>query len=80
MLEAAASLGMTVPSDLSATGYDDVEAADFLGPTIVRQPLYETGERAVRRLVERIAGRDDQPLREVLPVTLVVRRTTWSPA
>ena len=39
VLEAAASLGMTVPSDLSVTGCDDVEAADFLGLTTVRQPL-----------------------------------------
>ncbi|HYO44900.1 MAG TPA: LacI family DNA-binding transcriptional regulator [Candidatus Limnocylindrales bacterium] len=80
VLEAAAGLGLSVPDDLSVVGYDDIEAAGFIGLTTVRQPLCETGERAVRRLVDRIAGIDDQPLREVLPVTLVVRRTTGAPA
>jgi DNA-binding LacI/PurR family transcriptional regulator len=80
VLEAARALGLEVPGDLSVIGYDDVEAADFAGLTTIRQPLYETGERAVRRLVDLIAGRDGQPLRLVLPVTLVVRRTTGAPA
>ena len=80
VLQAAAELGLAVPGDLSVIGYDDIEAADFLGLTTVRQPLFETGERAVRRLVDRIAGTDDGPLREVLPVTLGERRTTGAPA
>jgi DNA-binding LacI/PurR family transcriptional regulator len=80
VLQAAAELGLAVPGDLSVIGYDDIESADFLGLTTVRQPLFETGERAVRRLVGRIAGTDDGPLRDVLPVTLVERRTTGAPA
>jgi LacI family transcriptional regulator len=80
ILEAAAALGMSVPGDLSVIGYDDLEVADYMGLTTIRQPLFETGERAARRLVDRIAGRDDAPLREVLPVSLVVRRTTGAPA
>jgi DNA-binding LacI/PurR family transcriptional regulator len=80
VLQAAAGLGLSVPGDLSVVGYDDIEAADFLGLTTVRQPLFETGERAVRRLVARIAGTDEGPLRDVLPVSLVVRRTTGVPA
>jgi DNA-binding LacI/PurR family transcriptional regulator len=76
VLQAAADLGLSVPGDLSVIGYDDIEAADFLGLTTIRQPLFETGERAVRRLVDRIAGADDGPLRDVLPVTLVKRHTT----
>ena len=79
VLEAASALGLSVPGDLSVVGYDDLEAADFVGLTTVRQPLFETGEHAVRRLVHRIAGDDDQPLREVLPVMLIVRRTTGAP-
>jgi DNA-binding LacI/PurR family transcriptional regulator len=80
VLQAAADLGLSVPGDLSVIGCDDIEAAEVLGLTTVRQPLFETGERAARRLVDRIAGRDDGPLRDVLPVTLVVRRTTGTPA
>lgn len=79
VLEAAASLGLDVPGDLSVIGYDDVEAADFVGLTTVHQPLSESGERAVARLEALIAGHDDAPLREVMPVSLVVRRTTGQP-
>jgi DNA-binding LacI/PurR family transcriptional regulator len=79
VLEAAASLGLNVPGDVSVIGYDDLEAADFVGLTTVRQPLAESGERAVARLEALIGGRDDGPLREVMPVSLVVRRTTGRP-
>ncbi|MEI7742497.1 MAG: LacI family DNA-binding transcriptional regulator [Chloroflexota bacterium] len=76
VLEAAMELGIPVPEELSVIGYDDVEAADLVGLTTVRQPLEETGARAVARLVARIGGDETAPLREVLPVRLVVRRTT----
>jgi LacI family transcriptional regulator len=79
VLEAAASLGLEVPGDLSVIGYDDVEAADFVGLTTIHQPLSESGERAVARLDALIEGRDEGPLREVMPVSLVVRRTTGRP-
>ena len=79
MLEAAASLGLDVPGDVSVIGYDDAEAADFVGLTTVRQPLSESGERAVARLAALLDGHDDGPLREVMPVSLVVRRTTGRP-
>jgi DNA-binding LacI/PurR family transcriptional regulator len=79
VLEAAAALGLSTPADLSVIGYDDVESADLLGLTTIRQPLAATGERAVARLLAQIAGNDEGPLREVLPVTLLVRRTTAPP-
>ena len=80
-LEAAAALGLSVPGDVSLTGYDDVEIADHLGLTTIRQPLFESGVRAVQRLLVGIDGRPMTPLREVLDIELVVRRTTgpWDP-
>jgi DNA-binding LacI/PurR family transcriptional regulator len=79
VLEAAADLGMQIPGDLSLIGYDDIEAADYVGLTTVHQPLQETGSRAVRRLLALIAGAPPAPLREVLDVWLVTRRTTSPP-
>ena len=76
VLEAARLRQLRVPEDLSVIGYDDIDVADFIGLTTIRQPLFETGTRAVERLTARIAGRDTRPLREVLPVELVVRATT----
>jgi LacI family transcriptional regulator len=79
VLEAAAAVGLSVPGDVSVIGYDDVEAADYVGLTTVHQPLSESGERAVARLEALMAGADEGPLREVMPVSLVVRRTTGRP-
>jgi DNA-binding LacI/PurR family transcriptional regulator len=76
VLEAARIRGLRVPEDLSVIGYDDIDVADFIGLTTIRQPLFRTGTRAVERLLGIIAGDDPRPLREVLPVELVVRSTT----
>lgn len=79
VLAAASGLGLEVPGDLSVIGYDDIEAAGFVGLTTVHQPLEETGQRAVRRLLDLIEGRSATPLREVLALSLVERRTTAAP-
>ena len=76
VLAAAAALRVAVPDELSVTGYDDLELAGHLGLTTIRQPLFESGVRAVERLLAMIGGRDSGPLREVQDIHLVVRRTT----
>jgi LacI family transcriptional regulator len=80
VLEAATGLGMTVPIDLSVTGYDDLELADHLGLTTIRQPLFESGVRAVQRLLVGLDGGPQSPLRELQQISLVVRRTTAPPS
>lgn len=79
VLEAAAALGLAVPGDLSVTGYDDLELADHLGLTTIRQPLFESGVRAVQRLLVGLDGAPMPPAREVQDLALVVRRTTAPP-
>lgn len=80
VLEAAGALGMSVPGDLSVTGYDDIELADHLGLTTVRQPLFDSGVRAVERLLGMVDGLSPGALREVQPISLVVRRSTAPPS
>jgi len=80
VLEAASSLGLGVPSDLSVTGYDDLELADHLGLTTVRQPLFDSGVRAVERVLSMVGGESPGVLREVQPISLVIRRSTAPPA
>lgn len=80
VLEAAASLGLSVPVDLSVTGYDDLELADHLGLTTIHQPLFESGVRAVQRLLRILDGGPLEPAREVQEISLVVRRSTAPPA
>ena len=79
VLEAAASLGLSVPDDVSVTGYDDLELADHLHLTTVRQPLFESGVRAVQRLLIGIEDQVMPPSREVQQIGLVIRRSTAPP-
>ena len=77
VLEAARALGIDVPGELSVIGFDDVEAAAYVGLTTVRQPLLESGRRGARLLLELLARRRPaEPLRELLSLELVVRSTT----
>jgi DNA-binding LacI/PurR family transcriptional regulator len=79
VLEAARALGIDVPGQLSVVGFDDIEVAGYLELTTVRQPLLESGRRGARLLLDALEGRQVHPLRELLPLELVVRGTTSPP-
>jgi len=82
-LQAAAELGVSVPSDLSLVGFDDSPAAALASPalTTVAQPHEEKGRLAAEWLLEAIeGGGDPQPRRRaILPTELVVRKSTAPP-
>jgi DNA-binding LacI/PurR family transcriptional regulator len=80
VLEAARLAGIRVPDGLSVIGYDDIDIAADLGLSTIRQPLYESGRRAVQLLLAEMAGSKSRPVREQLRVELVVRSTTAPPA
>src|SRR6266496_1048429 len=75
LLRALAERGRRVPEDVSVVGFDDIpEAAFFLPPlTTVRQDFGELGRRALRLLVDRIAGHDSAGSRLPVVPELVVR-------
>lgn len=79
VLEAARALGLRVPHDLSVVGYDDIEVAEYLGLTTMRQSLYESGKRGVELLLHAIEHPFAKPVYEVLPTELIVRQTTAPP-
>jgi DNA-binding LacI/PurR family transcriptional regulator len=74
VLEAAESVGLAVPRDLSLVGFDDVELARYVGLTTVSQPLEESGWLGAHMLLAALGGASP-PARE-LPLALVVRATT----
>lgn len=79
--EAARSLGVRIPIDLSVVGFDDLEAAKWAGPplTTVRQPLTEMAEEATRLIMRlRNQERPDQ-IRVDLATSLIVRGSTAPP-
>jgi DNA-binding LacI/PurR family transcriptional regulator len=76
VIAAARELGLHVPDDLSVIGYDDIEAADYVGLTTVRQQLFESGRLGAEVLLAEIARRSDPAPVADLPPELVVRATT----
>jgi DNA-binding LacI/PurR family transcriptional regulator len=76
VLEAARDAGRSVPQDLSVIGFDDIDVAEYLGLTTVRQPLFDTGVRGVELLLGLIGGQSPAQPSEVMPIELVVRGTT----
>jgi DNA-binding LacI/PurR family transcriptional regulator len=80
VLAAARDLGLRVPEDVSVTGHDDVDMAEMVGLTTVRQPLYESGRVGMRLLLDAVSGSPSERKRRLLPTELVVRRTTGPPA
>ncbi len=78
-IDAAKSLGLEVPADISVIGFDDVPMAawEVFSLTTVRQPLSEMAREAARMLVERIEHVGDIGAgRERLFATSLVRRAT----
>ncbi|MEF9907543.1 LacI family DNA-binding transcriptional regulator [Streptomyces sp. P9-A2] len=77
-LRAFHEAGRRVPQDVSVVGYDDIpEAAHLLPPlTTVRTDFTEIGTRSLRLLLARIDGRSEPPVDPVVPVELIVRRST----
>jgi DNA-binding LacI/PurR family transcriptional regulator len=75
-LEAARSLAIRVPEELSIVGFDDIEVAPYVGLTTVRQPLAESGRRGAELLLRALGRRPVDLRTELLPLELVVRSTT----
>ncbi len=75
VLKAARERGLRVPEDLAVIGFDDVEFADYIGLTTVRQPLEESGRVAVDLLLARLADHSRTVQHVTLPLTLVQRET-----
>ena len=70
--------GKAVPQDVALACFGDLELGSQLDPflTAVRQPAYELGKVAMEMLHARLTGSTDGARHEVLPVELIVRRST----
>jgi LacI family transcriptional regulator len=80
-LAALAEAGVTVPGEMSVTGFDDIPIARYIAPplTTIRVDIADLGRRAFSLLHDAI----DQPAaarrRDCIATTLVVRKSSWSP-
>jgi DNA-binding LacI/PurR family transcriptional regulator len=79
ILEAARTLRISVPGDLSVVGYDDIRLAQFAQLTTVRQHLFESGVRGILLLFDLIANPDLALTHLQLSTELIIRHTTAPP-
>ncbi len=77
-IEAARSVGVSVPDDLSIVGFDDTEIARMASPllTTVRQPLQEMGAVALRTVLRLVAGEKIDSKHVELATELVIRASS----
>jgi DNA-binding LacI/PurR family transcriptional regulator len=73
--KAARDLGLHVPRDLAILGFDDLDSAEYVGLTTIRQHLDESGQVAVELLFARM----QDPTRSIqhiqLPLEIIERDT-----
>lgn len=70
--------GMRIPLDISIVGFDDIDLASFVDPslTTVKQPMFDIGRAAVKTLVAVIDEKQKSPTYKVLKTDLVIRQST----
>ncbi len=79
--EAARSLGLRIPEELSVVGYDDIKVSEWVSPrlTTVHQPLRRMGAEAARIVIQMAKQRPSTTPRLDLATHLVVRESTAPP-
>lgn len=85
VIQAADQLGLRIPEDLSLIGFDDIELAEYVNLTTMRQNLFDVGEAGATLLLEKMAHientngsteEESPPQKIVIVPELVVRGTT----
>lgn len=76
-LRALHEAGISVPGDIALVGFDGLQASEHSVPrlTTIRQPVLETGARAVQVLIDLVSGDAPTPVAEIMPVELIVRES-----
>ncbi len=74
VIESMHEHGLSVPNDMALIGFDDVQAARYVGLTTVRSPMREMGRVASEAAINLVTG-GRTLVEQVLPTELIVRRS-----
>lgn len=77
-IRAVKESGLEIPRDISIVGFDDIQLAEYITPslTTVNHPKYEWGEIAAKVLLNAINGEKNSMDTIMLPSRLVMRKST----
>ena len=80
--QAIQNQGLRIPQDISIMGYDDIELARYLFPSLstISQPKAELGKLAVEALLQRIQEPNENYRTLVLEPTCILRESISSPS
>jgi LacI family transcriptional regulator len=80
VLMAAREMGYRVPEDLSIIGFDGIRDSEYVNMTTVSQPLFESGIEGAKLLLSSMAKETVAPVKIQLPIQIIHRGSTHSPA
>ncbi len=70
--------GLRIPEDISVTGFDDIDAATIVYPslTTVRQPMVALGQAAAQLLLQLLHGATTTSQHLTIPTDIILRKST----
>ena len=74
-IKAIGEAGFKIPHDTAIVGFDDIELAEFLDLTTMRQPLSKMGRLAVEILINKIRGASQKMESKSFATELVIRKS-----
>ena len=74
-MKAIRESGLDIPEDMAIVGFDDIEMAQHIGLTTMRQPMFQMGRLAVERLVERMSGEQSNGFHQTFHTELIIRES-----
>ncbi|MFQ5603104.1 MAG: LacI family DNA-binding transcriptional regulator [bacterium] len=75
-MQAIKERNLIIPDDIAVVGFDDIELAQYIGLTTIRQPTMQMGELAVERLMEKILHRPENRFKRQFHTELVIRESS----
>ena len=75
-MNAATENELHIPNDIAIIGFDDIEFAEWIGLTTMRQPMFEMGQLAVSRLIKKLNNKQLPHFEKSFLPELIVRKST----